>query len=202
MRTLEAEFETLRRRYRRMLGLDRVLCTIYCVTAGIPLYGLLTRPEARVFHTVAALVILAVGIAGILIDTRMLQRKIARELPAYAVTLGFVVSRAALCVWAIFIVRTQIADWAVLQVPGSGGPGSPMPMTEAIVVGLETLFSPPLAWVGFVVAFYRLLYHISVHFFLRLPQGGMNPASPFALNGSAPGPTLAATSKQHIPIKH
>jgi hypothetical protein len=202
MKTPEAELKTLSRRYRRVLGFDRTLCAIYCVTAGVPLYGLLTRPETGAFHTIAALVILAVGIAGVLIDTRMLQRKIASEWPAYAVTLGFVLSRAVLFVWAISIVRTRIADSAVLQMPGSGESGSPMPMSEAIVAALEFLFSPPLVWVGFLAAFYRLLYHISVHFFLRLPQGRTSPASPFALNGNGPGPTLAATSNQHVPIKH
>lgn len=149
------------RRYRRCIRFDYWLCALYVLSAAIPAWALFRINGARLFHATGVLALISVGIAGIMINQRILDHRITREAPAYLVTITFVLSRLGLVAWGMIVSMES----TLRQV--SPTPESTTPWTEWATLLLKASVSPPLVYLLFFAAIYRTIYHISVHFYLR-----------------------------------
>jgi len=151
----------LMRRYRRCIRFDYWLCALYILSAAIPLWALFKISGAQLFHATGALIIVSVGIAGIMINQRLLDHQITREKPSYGITIAFVLSRLGLAVWGTIIsfqsLFREVSPTLELAIP----------WTHWIKLSLNAFASPPLVYLFFFAAVYRTIYHISVHFYLR-----------------------------------
>lgn len=154
------EMEILEGRYRRLLKFDRGLWAAYGITALVPAYFLFASSNARVFHALGVLVIVAVALSGWVVDTRLLDGRLRSETGAYAVTGAFVLSRVFIVCFGIFVVRSQLVDVF----------GSELPSSTFWNGLLELLVAPPVAYLLFFGVFYRFIYHVSVHFLLKIEQ--------------------------------
>jgi hypothetical protein len=153
--------EDLMRRYRRCIRFDYYLCALYILSAAIPLSALFKISGAQLFHVTGTLLIISIGIAGIMINRRLLDHRISREKPSYGITIAFVLSRLGLAVWGT-IISFQNLFW---EVSPTAEPA--IPWTHWIKLSLNAFASPPLVYLFFFAAVYRTIYHISVHFYLR-----------------------------------
>ena len=151
----------LMRRYRRCIRFDYWLCALYVLSAAIPAWALFRINGARLFHATGVLTLVSVGIAGIMINQRILDHRITRETPAYWVTIVFVLSRLSLVAWGMIVSVESI------QRRLSPTPEATTPWTEWAKLLLKASVSPPLVYLLFFAAVYRTIYHISVHFYLR-----------------------------------
>ena len=151
----------LMRRYRRYIRFDSWLCALYSLSAAVPAWAFFTRDNARLFHATGALVIISVGIAGLMVNERILRHRITREKPAYWLTTIFVLSRLGLVAWGTIISFETISR----QLPLTPEPAPPW--TEWAELLLKAFISPPLFYLLFFAVVYRTIYHISVHFYLR-----------------------------------
>jgi hypothetical protein len=151
----------LMRRYRRCIRFDYWLCALYVLSAAIPAWALFRIDGARLFHAAGVLILVSVGIAGIMINQRLLDHRITRETPACWVTIVFVLSRLGLVAWGMIVSMESI----LRQV--SPTPEATTPWTEWATLLLKTFVSPPFVYLLFFAAIYRTIYHISVHFYLR-----------------------------------
>jgi hypothetical protein len=149
------------RRYRRCIRFDYWLCALYVLSAAIPAWALVKIDGARLFHATGVLTLVSVGIAGIMINQRILDHRIIREAPEYGVTITFVLSRLGLVAWGMIVSMESI----LRQV--SPTPEFTTPWTEWATLLLKTFVSPPFVYLLFLAAVYRTIYHISVHFYLR-----------------------------------
>ena len=154
------EIERLEIRYRRLLRFDRGLCIVYATTALVPAYFLVTSSHARFFHASGVLAIASVAWFGWIVDTRLLRGRVKSEASAYCVTLAFILTRVAMLFAGSFVVSSQIL----------GAVGSPMSLSIYWRGLLELLIAPPVTYLLFFVGFYRFIYHLSVHFLLRIEE--------------------------------
>jgi hypothetical protein len=159
----------LMRRYRRCIRFDYWLCALYILSAAIPAWALFKVEGMRLFHATGTLVVISVGIAGIMINQRILDHRITREKPAYLMTTVFVLSRLGLVAWGTIMSVERI----MRQV--SPTPEAATPWTEWATILLKTFVSPPLFYLFFFAAVYRTIYHISVHFYLRGVSSTVRP---------------------------
>ncbi len=150
----------LMRRYRRCIRFDYWLCVVYILTASIPAW-MFFKGAARLFHATGAMIIICVGVAGLIVNQRVLDHRISQEKPAYWVTTIFVLSRLILAAWGT-IISTESLMRQIF--PESDVVTS---WTEWATLLLKALVSPPLFYLFFFAAAYRTVYHISVHFYLR-----------------------------------
>ena len=158
----------LMRRYRCCIRFDYWLCALYVLSAAIPAWALFKVSRAQLFHAAGTLLIVFVGIAGIMINQRLLDHRITREKPAFLVTITFVLSRLGLAVWGTIISFQNLFREVSPTLE------SAIPWNHWIKLSLDAFASPPLVYLFFFAAVYRTIYHISVHFYLR------GTASPWA----------------------
>ena len=166
-------------RYRRLLKFDRIICLVYCATTTFPLYGLFTTRSEWGFYITGTLFILLIGIAGITVDGLVLNQSPRAEAKSYFVTIGFVVSRLILAVWAVAITHAQLIRAFAAQLETE-----PQVFTFADLASstIHAVLSPPVVGLAFILGTYRVIYHIAVHFYLRLAplhsgtSGIINPA--------------------------
>ena len=152
-------------RYRRLLKFDRIICLVYCATAAVPLYGLFTARSEWGFHITGTLFILLIGIAGVTVDGLVLNQSPRAETKSYFVTIGFVASRLILAVWAVAITHAQLNRAFAAQLETE-----PQAFTLADLASAtsQAVLSPPVVGLAFILGTYRVIYHIAVHFYLRL----------------------------------
>jgi hypothetical protein len=143
------EIDRLELRYRRLFQFDRLLWMIYSVTAIIPGYYLLATSHAAAFHGFGASVVLVTGWLGWFVNSRLLQGRVKRESAAYCVTAAFILSRLGIVCFGIHVIQSQQADWGVLG---------------------ELFLSTPIVHLAFIGGIYRMMYHIAVHFFLKIQR--------------------------------
>lgn len=155
-----AELQQLELRYRRLIRFDRALWVIYAASALIPAYFLVTLSDARVFHAFSALTITSVGWFGWVIDTRLLQGRMKNKSAPYAVSAAFILSRIGIACAASYFLLTQYIDLL--------GVGWTWSMYWRALSGF---FSAPFVpYLIFVAACYRLMFHLSVHFLLKIQE--------------------------------
>jgi hypothetical protein len=152
------EIGRLELRYRRLLRFDRALWIVYAATAIIPAYFLISSSYARAFHVFGVIAILAVAWFGWTVDSRILDGRTKKEATAYGVTVSFILSRVAILGAGAVLVGSEVA--------GLFG----VPMSANIYWGalLEILIAPPVTYLLFFASIYRLIYHVAVHFLLKI----------------------------------
>lgn len=152
------EIAILEHRYRRLIGFDRILSILYCLSAAIPAYFSIRSSYAREFHLVAIIAILAVGVFGWSVNTKLLTGKLQSERKAYFVTGAFVLSRALIGLWGMYLALSQILKSLDL----------PISRESFVNAALEFMVAPPVFAFLFIVGVYRSIYHLSVHFLLKI----------------------------------
>ena len=167
----------LRRRYRTFFTVDQIVWVLYAVSALVPAWGLLTYPQGKLFHATGMILIVSVACLGYS-SNRMLKRNSPKgKTVGFAATALLFVSRIGILWYGMVLATRSLSmDWREIDWFGDLG-----------VLG---------AWVIFVVGFYRLLYHISAHFYVRLfienveQSGCTEPGDDAAVSGRgslAPG---------------
>lgn len=158
MDPFQREIAILERRYRRLIRFDRILSLLYCISAALPAYSLIKSSYAREFHLMGTIAILAVGVSGWSVNTKLLAGTLPSERKAYIVTGAFVLSRALIGLWGMYLTLVQIMKTLDLPL-----------LREAVVnAALEFIFAPPVFAFLFIVSIYRSVYHVSVHFLLKI----------------------------------
>ncbi len=139
----------LRRRYRTFFTIDQIVWVVYAASALVPAWGLLTYPQGKLFHATAIILIVSVALLGFS-GNRMLKRNNPNgKRVGFAVTALLLLSRVGLLLYGIVMAARSLSiDWSEIDWSGD--------------IGILA------AWVVFVVGFYRLLYHISAHYYVRL----------------------------------
>ncbi len=161
----KSELAVLKRRYLRLIKFDRGLWVVYGLFSLAPLYVILSSDSFSTFHIIALISIVGVACFGWQVDTGVLHGKIRAEWPAYAVTVCFVVSRLMLAAYVLYLSNDRFSDPAD---------------TAAFFTGvLQVMVSLPVALLLLIATTYRSIYHISVHFLLKirsLESAGQNSA--------------------------
>lgn len=147
MTDTEEYLKKLRTRYRRFFTVDQVIWGFYAASALLPAWGLLTYPANRLFHASAIPLILLVAFFGYASNTMLKQDNPSGRTLGFFVTGSLVITRAALLLYVLTLATKE-----------TGG------ITSELLWGLAT----PASWVVFLVGFYRLAYHLSAHFYVRV----------------------------------
>ena len=137
-----------------MIRFDRGLWVIYALTSAVPLYALFRASAYPGFHIVGALAIAGVAWGGWKVNTNIINQTIQTEWPAYAVTVSFAISRLIVGAHGLYLFSSQYTQ-----------PGHFSSFLKGVIQGVISL---PVALLLLAVATYRLLYHISVHFLLKI----------------------------------
>ena len=154
------EIAVLERRYRRLLRFDRGVWIAYALTALLPAYAFFVFDYGHFFHAIGFASALTVALFGWWANTQLLFDRTESEVPAYLVTSAFLVSRLAVATAGFFAVREQMERVF----------GSPL-LGYTLWDGISSLLvSPVVAYLIFFFAFYRFIYHVSVHFLLKIQR--------------------------------
>lgn len=150
----ESELFVLKRRYVRLIRFDRGLWVVYALTSLVPLSALFRSGAYPGFHIAGALAIAGVACGGWKANTDIINQKTQTEWPAYTVTVSFVLSRLIIGAYGLYLFSSQYTQ-----------PDHFSSFFKGVMQGLISL---PFALLLLVVVTYRFLYHISVHFLLKI----------------------------------
>lgn len=150
----ESELFVLKRRYTRLIRFDRGLWLIYALTSAVPLYALFRASAHPGFHIIGALAIAGVAWCGWKVNTNIINQTTQIEWPVYAVTVSFALSRLIVGAYGLYLFSAQYTQ-----------PGHFSSFLKGVIPGV---FSLPFALLLLAVAIYRFLYHISIHFLLKI----------------------------------
>jgi hypothetical protein len=143
----EAYLQSLKRRYWRFFTIDQIVWALYAASALVPAWGLLTYTEGKLFHATGIIAILSVAFLGYFGNCMLKRNNPTGRLVGYAATGLLLVSRVGILFYGLVLAKRSVEG---VEIDWFGD--------------LGILF----AWVVCIVGFYRLLYHISAHFYVSL----------------------------------
>ncbi len=154
--------DKLRKRYRRLFLFDQWLCVIYGLTALLPLWALFTIENSKVFHLTGFLIISVVAVIGYMGSKMLRQENEKGKIIGYTTTALTLITRFVYILWGSIIIHKRLSDELKIA----------LDLNREFKIDYGMIFSSllisPLIYLLFFWGFYRLIYHISVHWYVRL----------------------------------
>jgi len=144
-----AYLKRLRRRYRRFFIVDQIVWVLYGMSAVLPAWGLLNYPGGKLFHATGMILIVSVASLGFWSNRMLLRNNPNGKTVGLVTTTLLLASRIGMLWYAIVVAARSLSmHWSDIDLFGD------------VVIATT--------WILAIVGFYRLLHHISAHFYVKL----------------------------------